>query len=512
MPRRDVREPHAAPDGDSAIKASPEWSECRDHPERGCQPGNHCDDSKVDKPPQPWKPLFFNNDFGYKKEPCHTPLCGECLKDMPLECCGLFEGGDGLRMSFGGELRHRYMNEENRLRLGGPARSTYDLWRWRNYIDVRASDWLRGYMEMLDASIFNEDLPPTPIDLNRWNIQNAFFDLKLSEREGQPVYFRFGRQELLYGAQRLISPLDWSNTRRNFQGFNVTSRGETWDIDAFATRPVNTATGNLPLSRFDHERDKADASRTFSGVYATYHGIEANTLDLYWLWLREQEPIPGLADGSRHTVGARWAGTRAVKEQCCTVVREWSWDVEGAYQFGHDNDATGAERTVQAGFVTANLAHAWTSSAWKPKLAAVYYWGSGDRDRADDENNTFSVLFPLGHTYWGYIDNVAGQNLIDYSVAAYVSPTDKLTFQAAMHWFELDSDGDVLYNVAGAPVGTPGTGKEVGEELDLVATYVFNPNFNVQVGYLWFWNGTFIDNNVPRDKATQLYVQTILRY
>ena len=33
---------------------------------------------------------------------------------------------------------------------------------------------------------------------------------------GATVTLRGGRQDLLFGAQRLIGPLDWSNTRRTF--------------------------------------------------------------------------------------------------------------------------------------------------------------------------------------------------------------------------------------------------------------------------------------------------------
>ena len=45
----------------------------------------------------------------------------------------------------------------------------------------------------------------------------------------------------------------------------------------------------------------------------------------------------------------------------------------------------------------------------------------------DTETNTVSILYPLNHAYWGIIDNLSGQNLIDYSVHATVKPTDKLT-------------------------------------------------------------------------------------
>ncbi len=233
--------------------------------------------------PNPWKPLFYDNDFSFKEDPCHTPLFGGHFKERSLHIHGHPGYLDESWFSFGGELRYRHTNEANRLRPNGPDRSTYDLWRWRNYVDLHMNDRFQAYVEMLDASIFNEDLLPTAIDLNRWNIQNAFIDVKLGERDGKPIYFRAGRQELLYGAQRLISPLNWGNTRRNFEGLKLFSPGETWDIDAFVTRPVNTATGNGPLSCFDNERDCADASRTFQGVYGVYHGLQNQTFDAYWL-------------------------------------------------------------------------------------------------------------------------------------------------------------------------------------------------------------------------------------
>ncbi len=35
-------------------------------------------------PPAPFKPLFFNNDFSYKKAPDHPYIFGEELKDIPI--------------------------------------------------------------------------------------------------------------------------------------------------------------------------------------------------------------------------------------------------------------------------------------------------------------------------------------------------------------------------------------------------------------------------------------------
>jgi hypothetical protein len=77
--------------------------------------------------------------------------------------------------------------------------------------------------------------------------------------------------------------------------------------------------------------------------------------------------------------------------------------------------------------------------------------------------------------------------------------------QAAAKWKQLrQSDYPII--------PSNNTGKHVGEELDVVATYTFNPNFNVQVGYLYFWYGPMVENNSPRGNAGQLYVQTTFSY
>ena len=136
----------------------------------------------------------------------------------------------------------------------------------------------------------------------------------------------------------------------------------------------------------------------------------------------------------------------------------------------------------------------------------------GDKAVGDNSNNTFSVLFPLGHAYWGISDNLSGQNLYDFSLQGDVKPTDKTTLTCAYHWFEMVDGDDRAYNVAGVPVGAPGNGTDLGDALDLYASYAFNPNFDVQVGYFWFWYGRFIDRTTPRDDATQFYLQTSVRY
>ena len=499
--------------------------------------------AKPAPPVLPWKPLYFDNDFSYKTKPNPPHFLGEELKNMPLfgdDC-----EPSGLTLSYGGEIRHRYMNEDMRLRpLAVPAvpgRSTYDLYRWRQYVDLKWGSNFRVYVEGIDASIFGNELPVTGIDKNRWDIQNAFFDLKIAERDDKPVYFRAGRQELLYGTpsgvspgQQVISPLDWGNTRRNFEGFKMFSKGDTWDLDLFAVRPVNTAnptgpTGGRPataspagpaaVSIWDNRFDHADYSRWYSGAYMVYKGIKDNTIEPYYVWLQtdSSKQVATWADGNRHTLGLRWTMTKPIKDECDQPWIVLATDTEGAYQFGKDN-----KENVQAGFFTTKLGTTFSQVTWTPQLSFIYYWGSGDTKKGDGTNSTYDVLVPLNHAYWGIIDNLSGQNLNDIALQGTIKPHAKLTGLAAVHWFSQVTASDNVYNVAGGPVGGLNTGKNLGQELDLIATYAYNPNFDVQFGYSWFWYGShFSGANAdltpgPGGKrledATQLYIQTSLRY
>ncbi|MBM78979.1 MAG: hypothetical protein CMJ78_00085 [Planctomycetaceae bacterium] len=429
------------------------------------------------------------------------------LKDMPV-------GSNG-KLTYGGQFRHRYHEEENRIRPGGPARGTYNLYRWRNWLDYRVDDTFGLHIEMIDASIFDNELPDTGIDVNRWDILNAYIDLKILEVDQNPVVLRSGRQELQFGAQRLVSPLEFGNTRRNFEGFRLTTKTAEWDLDAFATRPVNTATGARSLALQDNAHDHADYSRTFSGVFSTYKGLETNKLDLYWFWLREQEPNPARADGSRHTIGSRLYGSKSVSDEFGQAVGLVSWDFEGAFQLGHDNG-----EDVGAGFFVTDVAYQWVQAPWKPKVKGVFYYTSGDDDPNDGDNNTFDDLFPLGHAYWGLLDNMSGQNLIDYSVQAQVFPTKKLNLLAAYHWFDRASQNDFIYNLPGVPFGTaPGTAgatnaRDIGSELDLVANYAVSERVKVQILYAWFYYEAAVteDPAISRQDATQFFVQTLINY
>ncbi len=139
--------------------------------------------------------------------------------------------------------------------------------------------------------------------------------------------------------------------------------------------------------------------------------------------------------------------------------------------------------------------------------------GSGDDDPTDGKINTVDTLYPLAHAYWGLIDNVSGQNLVDYGIKATVNPLEKVTLAGVFHWFDRATSNDAVYNITGTPFAAANGNTEIGNEFDLVATITPVETLSVQAGYLWFWYGNAISGSPQaRPDASQFYVQTTLTF
>ena len=81
-----------------------------------------------------------------------------------------------------------------------------------------------------------------------------------------------------------------------------------------------------------------------------------------------------------------------------------------------------------------------------------------------DEFSTFNQLFPFGHYYFGFMDDVGRENINDLNFQGVIYPTKWITGLAQVHFFRLDQPADALHNTPpGYPVlrrnaakGTPG--------------------------------------------------------
>lgn len=433
------------------------------------------------KPPQPYKNLFYENDFSYLTKPGNEFwYCGDALKRIRCGECGWLD--------LGGEYRLRYQDENGfRGTAGGVLDGRDDhflLQRTRLFANWEINPGLRFFGEAIDATSAWEDILPRGIEENRFDALNLFVDGRLWENESGEFFGRVGRQEMAYGAERLISPLDWANTRRTFDGAKLFWRGEDWNVDGFWTRPVPFFQHQFN----DHEFDHPDNSQEFMGLWATNKGTPDRILDLFYLRYAEYDaPRTAIfpADFDLSTFGGRWYAKQ----------NGWLGEFEGGYQFGE----YGAE-SQSAGYFVIGGGREFSSKKWKPTLWVYYDWASGDRRPGDGTHGTFIQMFPLVHRYFGFMDLVARQNIEDLNFLLTASPSAKVKLTVWYHIFHLQQSRDALYNAAGFPYRISPTGvagRDVGSELDLLYQYAFSPRVDLWFGYSTFWAGDFVKATNP---------------
>ena len=406
-------------------------------------------------------------------DPCERTLV-ERLKRIHM--------GDCLLFSTGGEYWARYHDEHN-SRLT-EVDNTFTLQHVRMFGDLWYGDGFRLYGEYVWADSFGEELPPVPPDVDRGDLMDLFIDVKLFEYLCRPVYVRAGRQELLYGSQRLVTPLPWANKRHSFDGVKVFRQGEKWDFDAFWTQyvPPNA-----------DEFDEADSNQTLAGAWLTNRPKPGETRDYYYLMYgNDNTSAPlGLVNAplEAHTFGTRWAG-----DNC-----GWLWDFEGALQFGEQGGSD-----LFAGMGTAGVGRSWKNAHLTPTVWLYYDYASGDDDPTSGDAHTFNSLFPFGHYYLGWMDLVGRRNIHDLNAHLYLYPAPWITFWFQYHHFWLDEAQDALYNPAGIayrrdPTGLAGT--DVGDEIDFVVNFHLTRYSDFLVSYNKLYGGGFLEGTSGPNQA-----------
>ena len=416
------------------------------------------------------KSVFYDNDFSYLDDPdFHGHCLGDCWKHMPVDSCGRYG-----TMDVGGQARLRYHHEVGMGQdVSGPGVLRFEdtdhdilLSRVRLYSNWKASDCTRVYVEGIFADVTDDNgtYMPRPIDRNFGDFLNAFIDY--APQEGMTI--RVGRQELLYGAERLISPLDWANTRRTFQGVKLMTAEGDWKADAFYTHYVPVIPNRL---------DEPDYKQPFYGVYSTYSGWEKDTLDLFYIgYDNRHDDQPIVSDFSLSTFGSRLYGGRD----------DWLYEMEGGVQIGRQS---GLGLDQDAGYGTAGIGKKYPDHPWTPTVWVYYDYASGNFPGGDF--NRFNQLFPLGHKYFGFIDAVARSNIESPNVLLTMKPHRKWDVLLWYWYFMADSRSDIVPSLGGTPIQSLSR-THFGDELDFLAKYAIGPRSNVLFGYSHFWRGNKI--------------------
>ena len=401
----------------------------------------------------------------------------------------------GSYASFGGQYRLCVEAWDN-FGFSNANDDTFVLNRFQLHSDVHLNDRLRVFVQGKTAVSTDRDLPggKRALDVDSLALQQAFVDVELSLGDNATLTLRPGRQELLFGKQRLVSPLPWANTRRTWDGVSAILETGEWKTTGFWSQFA-------PVQKYDF--NDPDRQTQFFGIYASGPLTEKGEVnaDVYYLGLDRQDAqtFNGTSgEEQRDTFGARLFGDIGDTGL--------DYDIEAAYQAGE----VGAD-DVSAFMVGSELGYSFDEASGAPRAFVGFDYGSGD-DSPGGDVETFNQLFPLGHAYLGYIDAIGRQNIIDLTPGLTVKPMPELTLKAQSHFFWRASQNDGVYNAGGGVLRGPGGSDDrfVGSEIDLLGKYQLNRNASVVLGYSRFFPGGFIDDTGPSDDIN--FVYTMFNY
>jgi len=379
---------------------------------------------------------------------------------------------------------------------GADVDNAYFLYRLRPRIGYN-SEWFSALVEGQHSGETGDERNPNP-EADSFDFHQAY--VLIGNHKEFPLSLKAGRQELIYGDERLVGAVGWNNIGRAFDAAKLRWQTPWFGADFFTSRPV------VPD---DHNFDMSNDYEYFSGAYFSSKWIPKQTTDLYFLARNASPkatsyPLRTQVVGSArdiYTVGAR------VKSNVGEL-NGWDYGAEVAGQFGNFKD--GAKRLEQEAYMLyLGAGYTFTKTKYTPRLGMEYNFSSGDSNKADNKHETFDNLYPTNHKFYGFMDFVSLQNINDLRFMSSIKPLPRLTLNADYHGFWLADTHDSFYNVTGGRRGTtaatptgenyginPGYDNFVGTELDLVASYAVSPQAMLEVGYGHFFVGDYIKQSL----------------
>ncbi len=390
----------------------------------------------------------------------------------------------------GGQVRVRYEAFDG----GSPAAPNNDfqktgadnqndyLWTREKLHVGYTAKWFNAYVEGRNSNSAGDDASPSTGE-DSFDLHQAY--LTLGNTKEFPVTAKVGRQELLYGDQRLVGPSDWGNTGRVFDAAKLRYEDKNLWVDAFVSHVVLSVDG---------EFNDADSDDWFSGVYASSKTlIPIQESQLYFL---SRNVRPGSRTSVRdiYSVGARVKSLPG-------KLKGWDYAAEVVKQFGNIVQTGGVRRDQDAWAASVIGGFTFEKTLATPRLGLEYNFSTGDSDAADDTSETLDNLFPTNHGKYGLMDFVGWRNIHDLCTSLSAKPHKKLTATLEYHLFWLADTHDSFYPQSGSGRSGLGYGKNptydnfVGSELNLDVNYAVTAWAGLRGGYGHFFPGSYVDSS-----------------
>ncbi|MGB9894010.1 MAG: alginate export family protein, partial [Candidatus Saccharicenans sp.] len=324
------------------------------------------------------------------------------------------------------------------------------------------------------------------------------FDINVayvSFRPNQNLELKMGRQIISLGDRRVFGPGQWGNTGRYAWDALVLTYKTSWFETTFLG-------GRFIIHDPDRWPNKMAAGPTAWAIYASLKKLPL-ALDLFYVYKWDGRGLTagetGTGNLASHSLGFRIDGHLGA----------WDYDAIYASQFGR----WGADRLRAYGLV-ATLGYNFKLFR-KTTIQAMYVLGSGDSNPTDGRHQTFDGLFSGADTVmYDWMTLFFWKNLRDYRLNLITIPAEGLSFRAEYHNLHLAKAKDAWYDPGKVQRRdeTGMSGRNLGQELDLVVQKKLLKNLEVLAGYCFFFPGRFIELTGPAPKGHWFFLQTTLNF
>ena len=423
-----------------------------------------------------------------------------------------------------GELRARYESLDGQFRRGfeGSDQAIFTRALFKAEYDFGRLA-IAGEMQDSRAFVDDEGTPLSGSFVNTADVLQAYVAVKSGGFLGAGSTGRttLGRQTISIGSKRQVERVSYANVIRTFTGlYHLSENARGDELHMFAAVPVARLTeGAEGARKNEFEADEEEWSRKFFGIhYRRADAFPAIASDItaelfaYGLFEDDAEDFEG---PNRQYV---YPGFRLYRPK---RLSHWDLDLEPSVRFGtrRATSAPGDETELDV-FATRVIAIAGYTFdlPWQPRLAAEWFWASGDEDPSDDNFERYERLFGSRRTD---LNNTSLHGPLTYSnldapgARLEVKPNDVTDARVAWSVAHLASETD-QFQIARLQDPTGESGSFMGHTIDVRTRYLPKRQPIVyEAGGSVFLFGEFTENVPDRPDGSRTlfgYIQATLTF
>lgn len=413
-------------------------------------------------------PLRAEEDYFFLRENDSADFFLKDLKYIPLTKKGYSY------LTLGGSYRARMEHFTNKDYTSEDE--TYYSQRFSLHASLHLGSNLRVFTELYHGFT---SIGEVPLESDELDFHQAFLEWNFRGNDWSSATLRLGRQEIGYGASRLVGIREGPNLRRSFDMARLIVHLGRSTLDLLYGNEVQITPYALDNSS-DLFADEGTTPSLWGAYYRRPFLREVGKLDIYYLGFYSHFARFNDAVGEewRHSIGIRSFGQQGRLTYNTELIAQFG-ELGSSSIFAYDIETDWTYRLFQRG--------------WKPTVGIKIDLSSGDAKAGDDQVGTFNPLFVNPAIYSLAAVNTPA-NVFSLHPNLTVYPAKNLSLYVDYAFFYRTQTADGLYTPPRFLVreANGNTTRHIGDVFGLQLTYELSRSVSLDLRSSYFLAGSFL--------------------